>query len=496
MEIGTVISIEGSPSTSQFSFVVNKQAKKGQYIQTENEEGIVFGYIAEVTRANRYFERPDIVKEYEHLRENFPVDSWEHLIGEVKILGTYDNGKFLRTSVPPNPGAKVELANKDLLKKFLGFSDKGIMIGNIQHHDVEARVDMTRLLNKHLAILAMSGSGKSYLTSIIIEELLDRKPEEGRIAVVLVDIHGEYIGFKHDEEYGSKTNIIEGKEIAIPLKRLGPESIEQWVTLSEPQKHVLRSAMAELKKEEKNYNMKQLIEKLDEPEPSKDTVKNVKKPLIRSLGDLRRLRLFSKQKENPIISEEIQPGKLSIFDFSTIESLRKKQIIVSYFARALFSLRKKGKIPPFVLIIEEAHNFAREKAERSQAISRAIIESIAREGRKFGASLCLITQRPVNLSTTALSQCNSHIILRITNPNDLKHIEMSSEGIDSRVSKSITALRVGEAIIVGEAVNYPLFVSVRKRKSTKRERGKPLHEQAIEYEKEKLKKEKDVEAFL
>ena len=186
MEIGTVISIEGSPSTSQFSFVVNKQAKKGQYIQTENEEGIVFGYIAEVTRANRYFERPDIVKEYEHLRENFPVDSWEHLIGEVKILGTYDNGKFLRTSVPPNPGAKVELANKDLLKKFLGFSDKGIMIGNIQHHDVEARVDMTRLLNKHLAILAMSGSGKSYLTSIIIEELLDRKPEEGRIAVVHV----------------------------------------------------------------------------------------------------------------------------------------------------------------------------------------------------------------------------------------------------------------------------------------------------------------------
>ena len=72
--------------------------------------------------------------------------------------------------------------------------------------------------------------------------------------------------------------------------------------------------------------------------------------------------------------------------------------------------------------------------------------------------MCLISQRPVNLSTTALSQCNTHIILRVTNPNDLDHIQMSSEGIDARVAKSITSLKVGEAILVGEAVNSPVFV--------------------------------------
>lgn len=493
MQVGTVISGIESPSTFQFHFVIKERAKKGQYVQTKNEEGIVFGYIAEIIRANRYYERADVVKEYEDLRQNFPVDSWEHLVAEVKILGTYDNGKFLRTAIPPNPGEQVNLANGDLLKIFLGFCDDGLKLGTIQHHDVEARIDMTKLLQKHLAILAMSGSGKSYLTSVMIEELLEREIEKGRIAIIIIDIHGEYIGFKYDQKYGNQTSIIDGNEISIPLKKISAENIEEWTKLSDPQKQLLRACIAEIKKEEKNYGFIELIKRIDETEAAGDSVK---KPLIRALKELGRMKLISKDKENPFIKNEIMPGKLSIFEFSSIDNLRKKQIIVSYFARKLFKLRKKNLIPPFLMILEEAHNFAREKAEKSESISRAVIESIAREGRKFGASLCLITQRPVNLSTTALSQCNSHIILRVTNPNDLKHIEMSSEGIDSRVSRNITSLRVGEAIIVGEAVNYPLFISIRQRRSQKREKGKPLSEQAVEYEKSKLKKESEVEAFI
>jgi len=241
------------------------------------------------------------------------------------------------------------------------------------------------------------------------------------------------------------------------------------------------------------YAIKELLAAIDAATVAKD---DTKKTLARALNELRRYRFLSKGKENPKLLSEVQPGKLLILDFSSIDSLRKKQILVALLARRLFSLRKKGRIPPFLLLIEEAHNFAREKAEAHEAISRSVIETIAREGRKFGASLCLISQRPVNLSTTALSQCNTHIILRVTNPNDLDHIQMSSEGIDARVAKSITGLRVGEAIIVGEAVNYPVFVSIRDRKSLKREKGAPLHEQAIEFERQKERKEDQVEAFL
>ena len=121
---------------------------------------------------------------------------------------------------------------------------------------------------------------------------------------------------------------------------------------------------------------------------------------------------------------------------------------------------------------------------------------MAREGRKFGASLCLISQRPVQLSTTALSQCNSNIILRITNPFDLKHIGESCEGIDSRMQDSITSLRVGEALILGEAVGAPVFVSVRKRRSQTVVRGESLEKIAQEFEEKSQRKEDEIEAFL
>ncbi|MFH1785700.1 MAG: ATP-binding protein [Candidatus Micrarchaeota archaeon] len=499
--LGIILATEESPSTSEFSFVVKeKNIKKGQYVQVKHSNGILFGFISEVFKSNRYFERAESVAEFEKttsIPSQFPSDSWEYVIGVVKILGVFDNEKFQRSFTPPSPGATVKLADNDLLKKFLGFQDDGIHIGSIEHHNVDAKLSMTKLLQKHFAILAMSGAGKSHLASVLLEELLLREKQEGRVAVVIIDLHGEYCGFSHDSVFGSKTKIVEGSEIKFPLKKLSSEIISGWLPyLSAPQRDVLRHALVKLKQDKTNsegYGFKDLISVIDSTDVSKE---EVKRALKRSLSELKRYRFISKKIENPKLLSDVKPGHMLILDFNSIDSLRKKQILVSLVARRLFSLRKKGKIPPFLLLIEEAHNFAKEKAEESAAVSRSIIETIAREGRKFGASLCLISQRPVNLSTTALSQCNTHIILRVTNPNDLDHIQMSSEGIDSRVAKSITGLKVGEAIVVGEAVNYPIFVSVRDRKSIKREKGAPLHIQAKEFEEKQEKKEKNVEAFL
>jgi len=250
-----------------------------------------------------------------------------------------------------------------------------------------------------------------------------------------------------------------------------------------------------LKKEKadsEGYGLEDLLTAIEASDLSSDTVIRA---LKRSISDLKRYRFISKSTEKPNLSADIKSGNLMILDFSTIDSLRKKQILVSLVAKKLFKLRKEEKIPPFLLLIEEAHNFASQRA-LEESVSRGIIETIAREGRKFGASLCLVSQRPVNLSTTALSQCNTHMIMRVTNPNDLEHIQMSAEGIDSRTVKSITGLKVGEAIIVGAAVNYPVFLKVRERKSEKREKGAPLHKQAIDFEEAREKKEKAVEAFI
>jgi uncharacterized protein len=499
--LGTVIAAEESPSTSEFSFVVKgKGVLKGQYVQLPHGPGTLFGFVSEVFKANRYYERAESVADFERgkgVSSQFPTDSWEYTIAIVKVLGVFNKARFERAFTPPSPGAAVYGAEPDLLHSFLGFDSKGLHLGAIEHHDVPARISMTRLLQKHMAILAMSGAGKSHLAGVLLEELLLREKGDGRVAVIVVDIHGEYGGFAHDPVFGKKTTVIEGGDISIPLKKVNPETIGEWLPhLSAPQRDVLRLALTSLrdaKKDADGYSFKELILAIDAADVSKD---DVKRALKRSLSEIRRYRFLSRKTENPKLASQVLPGHLMILDFSPIDSLRKKQILVSLVARRLFMLRKKGKIPPFLLLIEEAHNFAREKAEESEAVSRAIIETIAREGRKFGASLCLISQRPVNLSTTALSQCNTHIILRVTNPNDLDHIQMSSEGIDARVAKSITGLKVGEAILVGEAVNYPVFISVRDRKSEKREKGAPLHLQAIEFEEKAEKKAKNAEAFL
>ncbi|MCI0503732.1 ATP-binding protein [Candidatus Micrarchaeota archaeon] len=502
-QLGTVIAGEESPSTSEFSFVVKGGVvRKGQYVQLKHGDGSMFGFVSEVYKANRYYERAESVAEFERgsgggMSSQFPSDSWEYVIAVVKVLGVFSGKRFERAFSPPSPGAAVHDAERGVLRSFLGFEDAGLHLGSIEHHDVPARISMTRLLQKHLAILAMSGAGKSHLAGVLLEELLSRRKEDGRVAVVVVDIHGEYGGFAHDPVFGRQTTVIEGGDIAIPLRKIHPEAIMEWLPhLSAPQRDVLRHCLSALREEKKGaagYSFKELMAAVDAADVSKD---DVKRALKRSLSELKRYRFLSRKTENPKLAAQVRPGGLLILDFSPIDSLRKKQILVSLMARRLLSLRKKGKIPPFMLLIEEAHNFAREKAEESEAVSRAIIETIAREGRKFGASLCLISQRPVNLSTTALSQCNTHIILRVTNPNDLDHIQMSSEGIDARVAKSITSLKVGEAIVVGEAVNYPVFISVRDRKSEKREKGAPLHMQAIAFEEKQEKNAKNAEAFL
>ncbi|MDD5337741.1 MAG: ATP-binding protein [Candidatus ainarchaeum sp.] len=510
--VGTVITTEESPSTSEFSFVFDpneRSVKKGQYVQTESENGIVFGYINEIYRSNRYFERAESVAEYERIspmKDNFPTASWEYIIAQVKVLGVSKERNFVRASIPPIPGAKVHIADESLLKSFLGLDEKGLHIGKIQHHDVDAKINMTRLLQKHFAILAMSGAGKSYLSTVLIEELLDRKKEEGRVAVIVIDIHGEYMGFA-EGAYASRTKIIEvgnrKKGFSLPLRKVTPEMFEEWLPmLSHAQRALLRQSLTSLhddyKKNRKAYSFKDLLNAIDAyyDDDSKRADRSVKPALKRSLSEIKRMCILSQNIENPKLTEAVQPGKLLVLDFSDVDSLRKKQVIVSMLARKLFKMRRKGKIPPFLLIVEEAHNFAREKAEAYEAVSRSVIETIAREGRKFGASLCLITQRPVNLSTTALSQCNTHIILRVTNPNDLDHIQMSSEGIDARIARSITSLRVGEGIIVGEATNAPIFVDVRSIKSKRKEKGRPLAELALEYEKLQEKKSEDAEAFL
>ena len=236
----------------------------------------------------------------------------------------------------------------------------------------------------------------------------------------------------------------------------------------------LEKILIELKKKQQNYSLIDIIENVS----NSDIVPRTKDSLLGWLDGLERSGVFGTN-YYPDLLKIIRPGKISIFDLSEFQSIKQKQIICSYIARTAFELRRNNQIAPFLLIIEEAHQFC---PENGLAISKNIVETIAREGRKFFASLCLISQRPVNLSATVLSQCNSHLIMRIRNPYDLDYIGRLSEGIDKETQRFIPDLEVGEGILVGEAVNYPVLFKVRSRKLHINNKNESLIEELVKYD--------------
>jgi DNA helicase HerA-like ATPase len=505
--IGTVVSTFEGPSTDKFSFVIDKKegvvpVRKDEFVSVDFEDGQVVASVEGIRKTNKYFARAETVREYgkeTEISSLFPIDSWEFLVADAKVLGVFakTDSPIGRPTFPVSPGSVVRKIETSVLEKFLGFEEGGIELGKVEHHNLTCRLKPSRLFQKHLAILAMSGAGKSHLTRVLIEEILDRKKEQGRLGIVVIDIHGEYSSFADPGLYQSKTVLIDCSELRIALSDLSGRELAEFIpSITTPQKRALERAVRGLREEMREkgntYDLSDIISRVEAEEELK---KGVKEILASLLEDLESLRLFS-AKGIPPLSGLVLPGTATIFDLSKITGARPKQIIVSYVTKRLFDMRKRGLVCPYVEIVEEAHNFAPEKEKHENALARGILNLIAREGRKFCASLVVISQRPVHLSTTVLSQCNTHIIMRVTNPYDLDHIKQSSEGISSETVMSITGLRVGEAFIVGEAVNHPVPVKIRDRKSPKPRHSRSLEETAREFEETLAKRRSDASEFV
>ncbi|MFX0124039.1 MAG: ATP-binding protein [Candidatus Hodarchaeota archaeon] len=445
----------------------------------KNKKQVVLGIITGIKKNNAYYETLDssvheiASRNYEAI---FPIEEWENTLAEVKPLGeiNLERGSISRLKYPVSPGSKIFIASSSVVSEFLGLDKNGIYWGDLASNNVKIQINLSRLLRKHLAILAISGAGKSYATSILLEELY----KHGKLAVLVIDPHGEYSDITPSKEADTKIEVVKGSFISIGVPELSAWEISEFLPeISIVQTRVLDNIISELRKENRNlYGLQDLIQKIETSETINPRTKDA---LIGWLYSLQRTYLFSTE-SSPNISEMFYPGKIVILDLSDIQNQRNRSIIVLHFLKCLYYLRMRGSIPPSLFVVEEAHQFC---PESSRSISKRIIETIAREGRKFYASLCLISQRPVNLSVTAISQCNTNLVLRIRNPYDQDFIGRISEGIDRSTLKIIPDLEIGEALLVGEAINYPTFFRIRSRSFYKKETSPNLETMADRYEK-------------
>lgn len=466
--LGTVVATQESPTPLEFDFVISEEGARetiesGTFIQVSQKSELIIGIVQTLRRTNRYFSSPDVIHGSSQglsVHSIYPSERWDYIIAKVKVLGSYHDGLKKRSTKPVLPGSLVNHVEDSILRSFLGIDVKGLKIGKVRQSNIDANINLDKMLQKHLAILSISGGGKSYTTSVLIEEILRRSPDEGRPATIIFDVHGEYGGLMAMQDNPNFKDVIIEKinsdRISMALGNMSTADFGKlFPTMSSAQKRELSLILSTLKRKNEPITTDAIIE---------EAVKSEMNPLVKEalLGWLYQLRatyLFS-NREFPDLMSAVKPGKLIIFDMADITSLWKKRIIVLYFLTRLFELRRTKEIPPVVSFLEEAHQFA---PEVEVSATKSIIHTIAREGRKFLCSLVLISQRPVNLSTTALSQCNTHLILRILNPYDLAYIGKSSEGINQETLQMVTSLGVGEGLLVGEAVNYPVFVQIRRK---------------------------------
>ncbi|MBN1941341.1 MAG: DUF87 domain-containing protein, partial [Candidatus Diapherotrites archaeon] len=340
-EIGTVVSRMDSPSPSALDFVVNQGVvHRGQFVELDYSEGTMVCLVTDVFKTNRYFERAESVKEFENsgakLFEQFPTAEWEYLVAKTKPLGVFRGNLTTRATLPPGPGTKVRIASNENLKHFFHFDDSGLLLGKVENHELPVKISLNNLFKKHLAVLALSGGGKSYLVSVLFEELLDRQKEAGRIATIVFDIHGEYTSFaqqnpgKGKTDYSSKTLLVNANDIKIGVSKLSAGMLSSLIPgLTAIMKRDMGKILSKMQKEMRSGKGPfDLIDLRDEIQSS-EINENTKNALLSWITGLSELNIFGKT-DNPSLFDLVYPGKLTIIDLSDIIDLKRKQIIVSY----------------------------------------------------------------------------------------------------------------------------------------------------------------------
>ncbi|MEM4396226.1 MAG: ATP-binding protein [Candidatus Woesearchaeota archaeon] len=442
MIVGKIV---GKTTTVKFEFEISKEVFKYEYVQVYHEK---YGYVlAQIYEIEVYDKRS---------------------IAKCIVLGYLDNGILKSIKSPLMPNSEVLKASEKEVSNFLKLNENGLYVGLLRDSSIPIYLDLEKVISKHLAIIAKTGAGKSYTVGVILEELIEKG-----IPVLIIDVHGEYetLAFENDEENDlknmSKFNIkpqsYAGKIVqygninftsSIPLVLKDNFNVQQLLRIFNDLNSTQQGILFEAISNAEEISLQELYFSLNQLESNK------KWSLIAIIDEIKKLGIFSKN--NISYNELIQLNRASIINLKGFDP-RIQEIIVYKLLYDLFELRKINAIPPFFLVLEEAHNFCPER-NFGEKISSEIIRTIASEGRKFGTGICVVSQRPSRIDKNVLSQCNTQIIMKVTNPNDLKSIVQSVEGIYENVEDELKNLQIGQALITG-ILDVPLIVEIRPRKS-------------------------------
>ena len=416
----------------------------------------------------------------------------------VAVLGYHSRamGDFINPRVPPAGGSQVFIAEDELLTQVLSKRKQGergsAFLGSLLSRTPDAvpvALDVKGFTSTHLAIIASTGSGKSYLAGVLLEELM---MPYNRAAVMIIDPHGEYgtlqemqnIAAFSEGNYKPKVRVFRPDDVRVRIDSLTIADLRYLLpNLSEKMQYQLSRAYGFAQRSFKGgvYTLEQLLyavrqtaegKKSGEDEDSFDSEDDPTTGALiwRLHAVLNNSRIFN-DFENLELDELFRPGQCTVLQLNEVDQ-REQQVIAATMLRRVYQARldtTKGKVDrgdknyvpfPVFCLIEEAHNYAPAAAD---AVSTDVLKTILSEGRKFGVSVGLISQRPGKLDADVLSQCMTQCIMRITNPIDQNRIAESVESVGRDLLKELPSLSKGQVIISGASVNTPVMLRVRAR---------------------------------
>lgn len=421
-------------------------------------------------------------------------DNGDHIIAAIDFLGEGDEEKLtgklykFRRGVTryPMPGCAVYPVSTADLKQIYAADDRAnIEIGTVYPtRDIRAALYIDALLGKHFALLGSTGTGKSTSAALILHRICDMAPQ-GHI--VMVDPHGEYAA-------AFKTNgaIYDVSNLQMPYWLMNfEEHCEVFVTSHGAERQIDADILAKcLLMARGKGRLGQEISKLTVDAPIPYLLSDLTNLITLEMGKMDRagdtspyLRLKTKideVKADPrygfmfsgmLVADTMAgfiervfrlPGDgkpISIIDVSGVPS-EITAVVVAVLARMVFDFAiwsRNEPQRPILLVCEEAHRYI-PAADNMTSVGR-ILSRIAKEGRKYGVSLGLITQRPSDLAEGVLSQCGTIIAMRLNNDRDQAFVRAAMPEGARGFLDVIPALRNRECIVCGEGVAVPIRVS-------------------------------------
>lgn len=510
LAIGQIIEVDGSrlvaelnPTLSELSRVYAGETypigQFGSIIRIHFGRRLVYALVG----------RLRMKSEFQAERGLVPASSSDERIVEADLFGEGEwvhgaSGEWeLRfergVSTYPLPQQTVYLTPKAELRFIYGKA-KGAVVQLGQHvgsGGTPCLADLNELLGKHTAVLGSTGAGKSGTVAAIIHSILERGDknsyEKWKPRIIILDPHGEYgTAFADHTKLSSDDGTL-----TLPYWLLNfQESVALFIGKTEfvatSQANIVKSALMAAREEGAQqlgldansitvdspvpYKLSTLKAKIDADKPPQASKQDSHNSILQKLEVLMtdaRLRFMMEEWNDgandpfpEVIKQLTGDGpQPRIVDLSGVPN-EVAGVSSAVIARTLFNLKiwqtqPERESDPVLLVCEEAHRYVPNRGEAQYEAAQEAIRRIAKEGRKYGVGLLLVSQRPSEVEATVLSQCNSWIVLRITNDADREHVRSILPDSMSGLTKMLSGLRRQEAIFVGQAAMLPSRILIR-----------------------------------